>query len=160
MQRGVHYQQSTPNRCYEYLMSTCPLHKFQDTLLLVSSFFKIICFIVFLTCAHHVPRDNTIGNFTCKRSLVIVSLKMGWLGTTLKIYRVCFVGNRLFYFRKKHIWTQAQRRAAAGRSRHKSHWVIQYLGSYLPTRCPKWIFIIPIVLVEKKHTKLISHTPW
>ena len=55
---------------------------------------------------------------------------------------------------------QAQRRTAAGRSRHKSHGVIQYQGSYFPTRCPKWIFMTPIVLVEKKHTKLIYHMPW
>ena len=55
---------------------------------------------------------------------------------------------------------QAQRRAAAGRSRHKSQGVIPYEGSYFPTRCPKWIFITPIVLVEKKHTKLIYHMPW
>ena len=55
---------------------------------------------------------------------------------------------------------QAQRRAAAGRSRHKSHGVIQYQGSYFPTQCPKWIFVILIVLVEKKYTKLIYHMPW
>ena len=63
-------------------------------------------------------------------------------------------------FKKKIKEKQAQRRAAAGRSRHKSHGVIQYQGSYFPTRCPKWIFIILIVLVEKKHTKLIYHMPW
>ena len=57
-------------------------------------------------------------------------------------------------------YEQAQRRATAGRSRHKSHGVIQYYGSYFPTRSPKWMFIIPIVLVEKKHTKLIYHIPW
>ena len=39
-------------------------------------------------------------------------------------------------------------------------WVIQYYGAYFPTRCPKWILIIFIVLVEKKHTKLIYHMPW
>ena len=33
-------------------------------------------------------------------------------------------------------------------------------GRIFPTRCPKWIFIILIVLVEKKHTKLIYHMPW
>ena len=32
--------------------------------------------------------------------------------------------------------------------------------SYLPTRCSKWIFVILIVLVDKKHTKLIYHMPW
>ena len=52
---------------------------------------------------------------------------------------------------------QAQRRAAAGRSRHKSHGVIQYWGLYFPTRCPKWIILI--VLVEKKHTELIYNMP-
>ena len=31
------------------------------------------------------------------------------------------------------------------------------LGSYFPTRCQKWIFIILIILIEKKHTKLIYH---
>ena len=35
----------------------------------------------------------------------------------------------------------------AQKSRGKS-----VLGLYFPTRCPKWIFIILIVLVEKKHT--------
>ena len=30
-------------------------------------------------------------------------------------------------------------------------------GTYFPTQCPKWIFI---VLVEKKHTKLIYRMPW
>ena len=28
---------------------------------------------------------------------------------------------------------------------------------YFPAPCPKWIFHIPINLVEKKHTKLIYH---
>ena len=31
---------------------------------------------------------------------------------------------------------------------------------YFPTQCPKWIFVILIVLVEKKYTKLIYHMPW
>ena len=31
---------------------------------------------------------------------------------------------------------------------------------YFPTHWPKWIFVILIVLVEKKHTKLIYHMPW
>ena len=33
-------------------------------------------------------------------------------------------------------------------------------GLYFPTQWPKWIFIIPIVLVEKKHHKLIYHVTW
>ena len=65
--------------------------------------------------------------------------------------------NPLFWLSEWHklLKEQAQRRAAAGRPRHKSHGVIQYQGSYFPTRCRKWIFTILIVLVEKKHTKLI-----
>ena len=60
---------------------------------------------------------------------------------------------------KLNIQKQAQHRAAAVRSRNNSHGVIQYKGSYFPTRCQEWIFIL-IVLVEKKHTQLIFHMPW
>ena len=50
----------------------------------------------------------------------------------------------------------------AVRSRHKSYVIIQYLWPNFPTQCPKWIFIIYIVLDEKKkkHPKLIYHIPW
>ena len=54
---------------------------------------------------------------------------------------------------------QAQRRAAAGRLWHKGYGVIYY-QSIFPTQYPKWISIIPIVLVGKKDTKLIYHMPW
>ena len=70
------------------------------------------------------------------------------------VYFICLYS----VYRKK--TKRAQHRAAEGRSRHKSHGVIQYQGLYFPTRCPKWIFIILIILVEKKHTKLIYHMPW
>ena len=63
-------------------------------------------------------------------------------------------------FMSRIYWKQAQRRAAADRSRHKSHGRIQYQGPYFPTRCTKWILIILIVLVEKKHTNLIYYMPW
>ena len=33
-------------------------------------------------------------------------------------------------------------------------------GPYFPTQCQKLIFIFPIDLVDKKHTKLIYHMPW
>ena len=54
---------------------------------------------------------------------------------------------------------EAQRRVAAGRSRHKSYGGIQY-GPYFPTWCPQWIFVfITIGLVGKKYTKTIGHMP-
>ena len=31
-------------------------------------------------------------------------------------------------------------------------------GEIIPLKCPKWIFIISIILVEKKDTKMIGHT--
>ena len=33
-------------------------------------------------------------------------------------------------------------------------------GSYFPTRYPKWMFVILIVLVEKKRARLIYHMSW
>ena len=36
------------------------------------------------------------------------------------------------------------------------HGQIQYQGPYFPTWCLKWIFIIPIILVGKKYTKMIG----
>ena len=77
------------------------------------------------------------------------------LWSQLKIYI-----NIYFKKREKKWEKQAQRRATVGRSQHKSHGVIQHQESYFPTRCPKWIFINLIVLVEKKYTKLIYHMPW
>ena len=44
-------------------------------------------------------------------------------------------------------YKKAQRRAAAGWSRNKSHSVIQYWD----TRCPNWIYLILMGLVEKTH---------
>ena len=54
-------------------------------------------------------------------------------------------------------WPQACMSQTAGRSWHKRYGVIQYQRSYFATRCPKWIFIISIILVENKHTKSIYH---
>ena len=54
------------------------------------------------------------------------------------------------------IGKQAQRRAA----RHKNYGIIQYRGGIFRHNAQKRIFIIPIVLDEKKYTILINHMPW
>ena len=74
----------------------------------------------------------------------------------LDLFSNCVQGDRKTVPRKK--WNeikskQAQRRAEADRSRHKSHGRIQYQGPYFPTECLKWIAIISIVLVGKNMLK-------
>ena len=87
---------------------------------------------------------------------IVTAKQLRYLYFTTIFSHRCMHGVSLFWLEVK----QAQRRAAAGRSRHKSHGVIPYQGSHFSTRCLKCIFITPIVLVEKKHTKLIYHKPW
>ena len=69
--------------------------------------------------------------------------------------------SKLWHIAKKYpeiFKKQTQRRAAADLSRHKK--LHGYQRPYFPKQCPKYIFIIPIVLVEKKidmsHVMIIS----
>ena len=67
----------------------------------------------------------------------------------LNVYLLHIIGvdSDNFFYPKKKEGKQAQRRAAAGPARHKRNGIIQCYGSYYPTQCTKWIFIIPIILV-------------
>ena len=55
---------------------------------------------------------------------------------------------------------QAQRRVAAGRSRHKSQVEFSTRGRIFTHDAQNGFFVILIVFVEKKYTKLIYHLSW
>ena len=94
---------------------------------------------IILTCILDVRRlCYTMTN-------VLYSLKK--LATQLSVFLLWLKGS--LKKKKKNRHSAELRRAYSATKVH---------GPYFPTQCPKWSFIIPIVLVE--HTKLIYHMPW
>ena len=117
-------------------------------------FFNFYYFLYFKTMSQPIMKINTLNwslglveyiryDVTNLKIIVNTSIETFWVHIISTILHICVL---LLLIK------QAQRRAAAGRSQHKSNGVNKYLGSYFPTRCPKLIFIILIDLVKKKHT--------